>query len=376
MSALVEHGYGYEDREDVDVAELAAERAAANGRVEAAPSGDEEPNVRRPAEAVPLEPGRMVDGATFVFAEPAELPAIWGSSDAPLWAEGEGLMLVGPDGVGKTTIAQQLLLARIGLRGNCLGLTAKPAERRVLYIAADRPRQAARSLARMVTAAEKSELADRLLVWRGPLPFDLTASPRQLAEFANGLDIGTVFIDSLKDVALDLSKDEVGSRVNLALQELIARGIDTCVLHHQRKEGSDGKKPKRLADVYGSRWLTAGMGSVALIWGEPGDPVVDLTHLKQPADEVGPLRIVHEHTHGRSTVQEGPDLEQILAAANAGLTVADAARQLFELDLGKPTPSQTEKARRRLEKLVEHGRATRDPDPDGTARYHHREERP
>ena len=56
----------------------------------------------------------------------------------------------------------------------------------------------------------------------------------------------------------------------------------------QRENG--GAKPKRLADVYGSRWLTAGMGSVLLLWGEPGDLVVEVRHLKQPVRGGRPVR--------------------------------------------------------------------------------------
>src|SRR5207248_1334883 len=144
--------------------------------------------------------------------------------------------------------------------------------------------------------------------------------------------------------------------------------IELCVLHHQRKATGDNRKPRKLEDVYGSRWLTAGMGSVVLLWGEAGDLVVELCHLKQPAEEIGPLKVVHDHVRGASRVHEETDLEQILAAAINGLAVADGARHVFETD-AKPTPNQTEKARRRLESLVARGRAERRDDPDGLARY-------
>jgi AAA domain len=318
--------------------------------------------------AIPPALKRAVDGATFIFREPSTVPAVWGKDEAVAWSCGEPLMIVGSDGVGKTAIAQQLVLGRIGLRAEVLGMPVVPADKPVLYIAADRPRQAARSFARMVIEADRAILERRLIVWEGPLPFDLTEDPRRLAEFAKALGVGTVFVDSLKDVALDLSKDEVGSRVNLAHQELIAEGIELCSNHHQRKQTAGAGKPKHLADVYGSRWLTAGCGSVLLLWGESGDAVVELIHLKQPGEEVGPHRIIHDHARGASSLQEPVDLEQILTEAAHGLTVADAARHLFETD-AKPTPNQTEKARRRLESLIARGHAGRRDDPDGLARY-------
>src|SRR5688500_9512898 len=46
------------------------------------------------------------------------------------------------------------------------------------------------------------------------------------------------------------------------------------------------------------RGSPAGAGSVILLWGEPGGALVDLTHLKQPAGDVGPLRVFHDHATG------------------------------------------------------------------------------
>ncbi len=100
-------------------------------------------------------------------------------------------------------------------------------------------------------------------------------------------EVSDVYIDALKDVAVKLTDDEVGSRVNAEIQEVIANGIELVADHHQRKASADNKKPRTLADAYGSVWLTAGCGSVLLLWGEAGDPIVELSHLKQPAGESG-----------------------------------------------------------------------------------------
>jgi energy-coupling factor transporter ATP-binding protein EcfA2 len=314
--------------------------------------------------------GRAVDGATFILHEPDQVPANWGRSDQVLWAEGEGLLLVGPDGVGKTTIAQQLALARIGITHDFLGYQVTPARGKVLYIAADRPRQAARSFARMVDASRSSELEDMLVVWPGPLPFDPLKEPAGLADLAQSLEATDIFIDSLKDVALDLSTDETGSRLNIALQECVARNLELCALHHQRKEGrgKEGGKPNRLADVYGSRWLTAGMGSVLCVWGDAGDPIVDLYHLKQPAEDVGPLRLLHDHTAGSTKREKNTSSEEILREhASTGLTVRTLAERLYKsLD---PNPKEVERARRRLEGMVQHGVAERHDNVHGQTIY-------
>jgi hypothetical protein len=226
---------------------------------------------------------------------------------------------------------------------------------------------------RMVGPAGQEKLADRLIVWPGPLPFDVATEPRKLLEFAHALDVGTLVIDSLKDIAVDLEKGEVGARVNLAIQLLIADGIEVCLLHHPRKaQAGEQDKPKTLNDVYGSRWLTAGMGSILLVWGSAGDPVVTLSHLKQPEGELGPLRVLHDHDTGTTTPYEQQTLGEQLARAAGGLTVTDAACGLFGTDA--PSASQREKTRRRLEKLIEAGLAERRDEPEGTARYRARAE--
>lgn len=301
---------------------------------------------------------RVVDGASFALDVPDEVPAVWGEGQLVAWSKGEPAMLVAPQGVGKTSVSQQLARALIGLGSSeLLGMPVAPEPKRVLYIAADRPRQAARSFARMVTEEDRELLAERLVVWKGPLPFDMGLEPERLATFAADLGAGTVIIDSLKDVARDLSKDETGSRVNLALQHTIAAGIEVLANHHQRKESSDGKKPRKLDDVYGSTWITAGAGSVLLLWGEPGDSIVDLHHLKQPAEDIGPLTVRHDHARGVTSLYESGDLFELVQQARNGVTAADAARHRF--GVSEPSRNEVEKARRKLERLASEKRIGR-----------------
>lgn len=316
---------------------------------------------------------RVVDGWTFISTAAEVVPANWGSGGGVLWPEGEPLMLVGPDGVGKTSLAQQVVLGRVGLRAEVLGLPVAPARQKVLYLAADRPSQAARSMRRMVTPDDADVIADRLRVHRGPLPFDvLREPPWTLRRFVQAQGASDVVIDSLKDLATDLSKDETGGAISRAVQECVADGVEVLLLHHQRKGQHGGAEPRRLPDVYGSRWLTAGMGSVLMLWGEPGDLVVAIKHLKQPAEEVGPFNVLHDHVRGHTTIHEHADLETLLHAAPNGLTAKDAAALLFTAS--DPQRNEVEKARRRLEALVGKGHAERRDDPDGLARYFTREE--
>jgi replicative DNA helicase len=297
---------------------------------------------------------RVVDGGAFLLDGPADVPALWGQGGDVAWAAGESLLIVGPPGVGKSTLVQQLVLARIGLRGPVLGWPVASEDRRVLYVAADRPEQVRRSMARMVSPADRPVLSEHLVVWRGPLPDDLGSHPALLAEMAREHGAGTVVLDSLKDVALDLVKDDVGARVNHALQLALADGIEVVALHHQRKHGRDGQRPTRLADVYGSAWITAGAGSVILLWGQPGDAYVELTQLKQPAGDIGPLRLFHDHGAGVTRTDCGVDALAVLRASHS-LTARALASVLFETP--DPDRNQIQRARRRLDTLVKAGQA-------------------
>lgn len=295
-----------------------------------------------------------VDGGSFALDEPAAITPVWGSRGGVLWAEGEPTMLYGPDGVGKTTVAHQLLCRRIGIgEPELFGMPVAVSRGKTLYLALDRPKQAARSLRRMVTEADRGLLSDCLIVWRGPVPFDLTRDPEALVRFSLEWEARTVVVDSLKDLASKLSDEDTGTALHRAWQSCVEHEVEVLVLHHPRKAQADNKKPTTLADVYGSRWITAGMGSVILLWGDAGDPIVTLEHLKQPGDAVGPLRLLHDNYAGTTTVVNAADVVEIVRGGSGQMTARQVAVVMFERP--KPTANQIEKARRRLNAAVKAG---------------------
>ncbi|WP_320069626.1 AAA family ATPase [Micromonospora sp. RTGN7] len=312
------------------------------------------------AKAQARDETRVQDGATFLLDIPPTPPALWGKGEDILWARGEALMIAGPQGVGKTTIAGQILRAAVGLPGDVFGFPVEPCTRRVLYLAMDRPEQARRNLARMFTDAEeelgRGYLAEILRFWSGPPPADFAADPAALLRLAEQHDADVVFVDSLKDAAVGLSKDEVGAGYNRARQLALAEGVQLVELHHTVKNGADGGKPNNINGIYGSTWLTSGAGSVVLLWGEPGDPVVDFVHLKQPMNEVGPLKVLHNRETGLAEVYHDEDTDVVALArrcASTGVSAQEGAVCLFSTE--KPSRAQVEKARRKLRELVRHG---------------------
>lgn len=300
---------------------------------------------------------RFAPGGSFILDASADPEAVWGDGHSVLWAAGEALVIAGRQGLGKTLIGAQVAFGRCGFEeyAELLGLPVTPGARRVLYLAMDRPRQIARLMRRMVGEAWRGELDDRLAVWPGPPPYDLAKHPGLLLQLCVDAYADTVVVDSLKDAAVGLTDDEVGASYNRARQTAIAAGVEVVELHHQRKAvaGTKAEHPS-LDDLYGSTWLTSGVGSVLLLTGVAGDPIVGLHHLKQPAEQVGPLRVIHDAETGRSDVWHSTDLVVVARAVPDGITAVDAARALFETE--KPTPADKEKARRRLDALVRSGR--------------------
>ena len=297
---------------------------------------------------------RFRRGGSFLLDVPETPPALWGSEGQVLWARDESLILCGPAGTGKTTLAAQLVMARIGLLHDVLGMPVEVGGSRTLYLACDRPAQIRRALGRLVSEGDREILDERFVAWSGPPPRDLAAMPELLVQFAREAKADTVVLDSLKDVAIGLSDDGVGAGLNRAMQTCVADGVQVLALHHQRK-GVGGAKPKTLEDLYGSTWIAAGAGSVVLLWGQAGDPIVELVHLKQPAEEVGPLKVEHDHHAGTSTVARGFDPLRFLQLRTSPATTMDVARAMFERT--DPTDAQRLKAKRQLDRLVRDGHA-------------------
>ncbi|MFI0860365.1 DnaB-like helicase N-terminal domain-containing protein [Streptomyces smyrnaeus] len=305
----------------------------------------------------------IVDGWRFVTESGAAQTPLWGTPEQTLWGSGESLMIVGPPGVGKTTLAHQVVLARLGLQETVLNMPVAPC-RRVLYLAMDRPTQIAKAMARRVSPEHEAVLRDRLCVWQGPLPATIDKEPDLLADLAAAHQADTIVIDSLKDAVSTMVDDALAVAFHNARMRALRNGVEVLELHHQRKgtaEAPRGQRPT-LDRVYGSTWFTSGAGSVLFVAGEAGDPAVTLHHLKHVTGEVGPLQVIHDHERGTTAVEPTLDPLAILRAHPGGMTTRDLAAALS----GETTPGRAdmEKARRKLEILVKAGLAKK---TEGTA---------
>jgi replicative DNA helicase len=271
---------------------------------------------------------RIKPGGAFVHDIPEGIPALWGTGQRVAWAVGEALIIVGPPGVGKTTIAHQVLCAMLTGGGEVLGIEVPELEPggKILYLACDRPQQIARAMRRLFATVDRDVLDERFVVWQGPPLADFAQDQSMMTRMCKLVGANVVIVDSLKDVAIGLSEDSVGAGLNNSRQRALAEGIHVLELHHMTKHGPHGQAPTTLADVYGSAWITAGAGSVLLIWGEAGDTDVSIRQLKQPGETIGPLTAHHDHEAGTTTTDPFSAVEE-----SAGSRRGRPAKQREEL---------------------------------------------
>jgi hypothetical protein len=331
------------------------------------------------------ETGRAVDwesrahnGADWLDVNEPEPKPLWGTPDTPLWLPGESLTIVGPPSVGKSTLAHAVIWGALGLTPDLLDFPVEPMDGGgILYLAMDRPRQIKRAMARFLRAyPDRQEeittvLRERLTIWEGPLPGDPTMDKRLLISMAEKFGRTRIVVDSLKDVIPNASDEAKAGGYNMARQEALAEGFEWIELHHNRKAGAENKKPSTLDDVYGSRWITAGAGSVLSLFGQPGDIVLELTHLKPLGEPIMPTQVVITRQSGEMAVYEKTTPLDILRASGVqGLTVEDAARSMYGI-LGnrKLTPNEVENTRNKLNRMVRDDQAEKHPKTEGPVRY-------
>jgi hypothetical protein len=301
------------------------------------------------------EAALFMDGESFLRMAMVTSPPIWGSQamDIHLWEPGESLMIVGPPGVGKSTLAHLLVWARLGLVEEVIDWPVEPSEAKVLYLAMDRPAQIGRAMSRLVRPEQWPVLKDRLVVRMGPLPVDITQEITWIRDKAQELGADLVVIDSIKDVLPKASDEERAGLYNMARQACLSIGIDWMELHHNRKAGVGNKEPDTLEDVYGARWLTAGAGSVISLHGESGASVVSMKQLKTPAGEFFPRWVELDKDTGQLGLHDNLTVEGLAAKATGGTSAMMIARKVYATE--KPDRSQVQAVRNKLKRLAAQG---------------------
>ncbi|MFJ3772478.1 AAA family ATPase [Streptomyces sp. NPDC090075] len=296
------------------------------------------------------------NGWDFLSPDDADEPPLWGNADvAALWQSGESLFIFGPPGAGKSTLAHLVVFGCLGLLDDVLGFPVTDDGHKVLYLAMDRPKQIKRAMRRLVRPEHEQTLTERLIIHRGPLPVNITNGKHRdhLRDWALSEGIGTIVVDSIKDVLPNASDEEAAGHYNQARQSCLAAGVEWIELHHNRKANGMNREPNTLEDVYGSRWLTAGAGSVISLWqDEPGSPVVSLRHIRTAGEKWRDTTLILDSAEGTLNVESEITLEDFAASHRQGFTVAEAASALHG---PKVTKGQRENVRSKIKRMEKRG---------------------
>lgn len=239
------------------------------------------------------EPMNVLD---FVAAGPDPTETcIWGVPEqggVMAWAENQGVIVAGPPGTGKSTIALQVILRRVGiLEGDVLGMPVIPSDDPLVYLALDRADQIRQSIRRMVPPSAAREAVQRLLMIDNLPP---TVDLRQVESFIGwlqGMGAKGVVMDSAKDLGFDLNDSSEGQAFNFLVQATLRAGVQIFVTHHSRKVPRGDRKPLTLNDLHGSQWVAAGAGSVIMLDGEAGPQPKRLVHVKPLTVPMAPLQL-------------------------------------------------------------------------------------
>ena len=164
----------------------------------------------------------------------------------------------------------------------------------ILYLAMDRPPQIARSMHRQFSEPAR-DLGEQLKVWKGPPPGDIANNPGCWPSWPTHYSADTVFLDSVKDAAIGLSEDESVPATTAPGRYCSPRKAAVRAAPHRQARPA-GHPPR--ADIYGSAWLTNGTGSIILLTGKPGDPIVGFRHLVRPPRS-RPVVLLHDEAPGR-----------------------------------------------------------------------------
>ncbi len=129
-----------------------------------------------------------------------------------------------------------------------------------------------------------------------------------------------IVIDSMgKLTNRELGNESVTRALNNAYIRLRKKyGCWLWLIHHNRKENGDNKKPTSLADIYGSQYITAEMTSCVVLWKEKtkdskGLPLISCIPVKLRLSQDKPAFFMERNQYLRFSVKEDISVEDFLA---------------------------------------------------------------
>jgi len=186
------------------------------------------------------------------------------------------MLLTGPPGVGKTLFALNASM-NFALGGMFLD---RPVEQsKIGFISMEMNEAEIKEFVATQTADYSTDemdiLHENLLIdGRGePLFLNREAIQAQIERSIVKHKLQGIVFDSMGSTTDGSLSDEVPTKALMDWNDHIRKeyGCFTWYIHHHRKASGDNKKPNKLADVFGSQYITARASTVLCLWGDGKD---------------------------------------------------------------------------------------------------------
>lgn len=267
-------------------------------------------------------------GFNSLLASEIELEWCWEG-----FLEKGGMFLVsGPSGIGKTQLSMQAA-AHLALGKPYLDREVVSGPQRIGFFSLEMGHAELKHFlklqAQSYTAEERELLEKNLLFFPLGEAIYLNRDEEkvQIQEIIKKYELDGIFIDSIGSSTEDSLSQDDKIRGLLDWVDRLRQRLNVFVwfIHHNRKASGDNKRPNKLDDVYGSRYITARPTTVMVMWPSSTPSAISLIPLKVRLSATPPPFDLHRDSRLCFTIKKG------------GITIIDTRTEDDGMERIKPS---------------------------------------
>jgi hypothetical protein len=163
-----------------------------------------------------------------------------------------------------------------------------------------------------------------------PLYLNYTKEQEFLEEWIAENKLDGIIVDSLGSTTSNELSDESSAKCLMDFNDRIRQRHNcfTFFIHHHRKASGDNKKPNKLDDVYGNRYLTARATTVFCLWNNPDGADLTGIPLKVRLAAKPPIVTIHRDNKLHFTLKADQSLIQNLSKKDEQKPVSENTNHL------------------------------------------------
>lgn len=148
-----------------------------------------------------------------------------------------------------------------------------------------------------------------------PLYLNQTKEQEFLEEWVAENKLNGIILDSLGSTTSNELSDESAAKILMDFNDRLRQRHNcfTFFIHHHRKASGDNKKPNKLDDVYGNRYLTARATTVYCLWNDASSSALSGIPLKVRLAAKPPIVTIHRTPKLHFTLDANQEGLQVIA---------------------------------------------------------------